>query len=153
MKLQRLQTAVAGLWAGLLLGVGGVSAPSLFMVLDRPLAGLGAGRIFATEARLSLFIAVLLYVLERRRVRDLAESGATGSVLTGNLLLMLGALFLTIFGQFALHPMIEAAKAGEATLLSFGALHGISAALFWIKTLCVVVLAWRLTGLTPTTQP
>lgn len=147
MKLQRLQTALAGIWAGLLLGVGGVSAPSLFTVLDRTQAGLGAGRIFATEARLSLFIAVVLYALERRRVRDLAESGAAGSVMTGNLLLMLAALFLTIFGQFALHPMIEAAKAGEPTLLSFGALHGISAALFWIKTLCVLALAWRLTDL------
>lgn len=147
MKLQRLQTALAGIWAGLLLGVGGVSAPSLFMVLDRTQAGLGAGRIFATEARLSLFIAVVLYALERRRVRHLAESGVAGSVMTGNLLLMLAALFLTIFGQFALHPMIEAAKAGEPTLLSFGALHGISAALFWIKALCVLALAWRLTGL------
>ena len=42
---------------------------------------------------------------------------------------------------------IEAAKAGQATALSFGALHGISATLFWLKALLVGVLAWRLTGL------
>ncbi len=149
MTTQRFQVALAGIWAGLLLGVGGLSAPSLFSVLDRATAGLGAGRIFAVEARVSLLIAVVLYVLERRRVRALAEEGQTGSVMTGNLLLMLAALFLTIFGQFALHPMIEAAKAGERTALSFGALHGLSATLYWIKTVCVVVLAWRVTGTAP----
>ena len=58
----------------------------------------------------------------------------------------LGALFLAIFGEFVLHPMIEAAKAGEPTALSFGVLHGVSSALYWLRTVLVGSLAWRLTA-------
>jgi hypothetical protein len=144
--LQRLQSWLAGLWAGIILGVGAISAPSLFAVLERSMAGQGAGRIFAIEARVSLALAIVIFLIERRRVRDLAEAEGQTRVMTGNLLLVLCALFLTVFGQFALHPMIEAAKAGEPTRLSFGALHGISASLFWLKGLSVLALAWRLTG-------
>jgi hypothetical protein len=145
-KLLRFQSWLAGLWAGVIVGVGAISAPSLFAVLERQMAGQGAGRIFAVEAKVSLGVAILLFMIERRRVRDLAEQQGSTSVMTGHLLLVLGALFLTVFGQFALHPMIEAAKAGQATPLSFGALHGISAAMYWIKAVLVMVLAWRLTG-------
>lgn len=149
-KLQRAQAWLAGLWAGLVLGVGGVAAPSLFAVLDRPQAGLGAGRIFAVEAKVSLALAIVLFIIERRRVRDLAEAQGGGTAgMTVHLLLVLGVLFLTVFGQFALHPMIEAAKAGQSTPLSFGALHGISAAMFWLKGLVLMVLAWRLTAIQP----
>lgn len=146
MKLLRAQTWLAGLWAGLIVGVGAISAPSLFSVLERAQAGQGAGRIFAVEAKVSLALAIILFALERRRVRDLAEAEGGSASMTVQLLLVLGALFLTVFGQFALHPMIEAAKAGQSTPLSFGALHGISAGMFWLKGLLVMVLAWRLTG-------
>ena len=54
---------------------------------------------------------------------------------------MLVALFLTVLGQFALQPAMEAAKAGQPGRLSFGALHGISASLFWVKI--VVLMACR----------
>jgi hypothetical protein len=149
-RLLRLQSFVACAWAGILVAVGGVAAPSLFAVLERTQAGAGAGRIFTNEARLSLALAMVLFVIERRRVRDLAEaaeaSGHATKVMTGNLLLVLAALFLTVFGEFALHPMIEAAKAGQPTRLSFGALHGISAMLFWVKAVAVISLGWRLTA-------
>jgi Domain of unknown function (DUF4149) len=136
-KLQRLQAWLAGLWAGLLLGVGAVAAPSLFAALDKVVAGQGAGRIFSVESRISLVVAMLLFMMERRLCRDLPKA------MTANLLLVLGALFLTVFGEFALHPLIAAAKAGQPTPLPFGALHGISASMFWAKTLLVLVLAWR----------
>lgn len=145
MSLLRFQSWLAGVWAGLVIGVGAVAAPTLFATFERSIAGEGAGRIFGVEARLSLAFAAILFVIERRRVRDLLESGIQISVVSPNLLLTLGALFLTIFGEFALHPMIEAAKAGQPSMLSFGALHGISASLFWLKGLMVAVLAWRLT--------
>jgi len=145
-KLLRLQVWLAGLWAGIVVAVGGVAAPSLFSVLERTQAGLGAGRIFTNEARLSLAMAMVLFALERRRVRDLAEAGLTPKVMTGNLLLVLGVLFLTVFNEFGLHPAIEAAKAGIPTRLSFGALHGLSASLFWLKAVLVLTLAWRLTA-------
>ncbi len=145
-KLLRFQAFLACAWAGVVVAVGAVAEPSLFAVLERTQAGTGAGRIFSNEARLSLALAMVLFVIERRRVRDLAESGQTPKVMTGNLLLVLAALFLTVFGEFALHPLIEAAKAGQPTRLSFGALHGISAMLFWLKAVVVISLGWRLTA-------
>lgn len=146
MNVTRLQSLLSGLWAGLLLTVGGVAAPSLFAVLERQAAGTGAGQIFQMEARISLAMAVLLFVLERRRVRDLVESGESTSAMSATLLMALGALFLTVFGGFVLHPLIQAAKAGQPTALSFAALHGLSAALYWAKALLVLVLAWRLSA-------
>lgn len=146
MNVTRLQSLLSGLWAGLLLAVGGVAAPSLFAVLERQAAGTGAGQIFQMEARISLAMAVLLFVLERRRVRDLLEAGESTSAMSATLLMALGALFLTVFGGFVLHPLIQAAKAGQPTALSFAALHGLSAALYWAKALLVLVLAWRLSA-------
>lgn len=145
-KLLRFQAWLAAVWAGVILAVGGIAAPALFMGLERELAGKAAGRIFTLEAKASLGLAIVLFMIERRRVRDLAESGQTTTVMTGNLLLVLAALFLTIFGEFVLHPLIEAAKAGQPTALSFGALHGVSSVLFWLRAVSVGLLAWRLTA-------
>ncbi len=146
MRLQRFQSWLAAVWAGIMLAVGGLAAPSLFMVLERQLAGQAAGRIFTLEAKLSLGLAMVLFMIERRRTRDLADSGEASAAMTGNLLIILGTLFLAIFGEFVLHPMIEAAKAGQATPLSFGALHGISSLLYWLRAVLVGCLAWRLTA-------
>jgi len=146
MNVLRLQSLLSAMWGGLLLAVGGLAAPSLFVVLDRQAAGTGAGQIFQMEARVSLAVAIVLFVLERRRVRDLIEEGRSTSAMSATLLMALGALFLTVFGGFVLHPLIQAAKAGQPSALSFGALHGISAALYWAKTVLVLVLAWRLSA-------
>lgn len=146
MNVLRLQSLLSAMWGGLLLAVGGLAAPSLFVVLDRQAAGTGAGQIFQMEARVSLAVAIVLFVLERRRVRDLIEEGRGTSAMSATLLMALGALFLTVFGGFVLHPLIQAAKAGQPSALSFGALHGISAALYWAKTVLVLVLAWRLSA-------
>jgi hypothetical protein len=146
LMLLRLQTWLAGVWAGAIFAVGGLAAPGLFSVLEREVAGRGAGRIFTLEAKASLAVATILFMIERRRVRDLAERGVTQTIMTGNLLLILGALFLTIFGEFVMHPMIEAAKAHQAVPMSFAALHGVSATLFWMRAVMVGALAWRLTA-------
>lgn len=146
-RVVRLQIWLAGLWAGSILAVGGIAAPSLFAVLERVHAGNGAGRIFAVEANVSLVMAVLLFALERRRVREAVETGRAQSAMSVNLLLVLAALFLTIMGQHVLHPLIQATKAGQPAMLSFAALHGASAVLYWVKALTVLVLAWRLTAL------
>ncbi len=145
----RVQAWLAGLWAGCTLSVGAVAAPSLFAVLSRELAGQGAGRIFAVEARISLFVAIVLFVLERQRVRKQEEQGSgNGSAMSAELILVLVALFLTVLGQFALQPAMEAAKAGQPGRLSFGALHGISASLFWVKIVVLMALSWRMNGRT-----
>ncbi|MGE5453348.1 MAG: DUF4149 domain-containing protein [Acidobacteriota bacterium] len=146
-SLVRIQAWLAGLWSGSVVALGGVAAPALFSVLDAQAAGQGAGRIFAIEANVSLFFAVVMFILERQRVRKALEQGGPHtSVMSGTMLMILGVLFLTVLGQFAIHPMIEAAKAGQPTRLSFGALHGISASMYWLKALVLLALSWRLTA-------
>jgi hypothetical protein len=68
-----------------------------------------------------------------------------GSVFSTDLMLVLGTLFCTVAGYFALLPMMEAARAGRGSV-SFGTLHLISAAFYGLKTLLVAALAWRLTA-------
>lgn len=139
---ERVRRLLPAVWLGLLLGIALIAAPSLFAILERPAAGRVAARLFALEAQVALGAAVVLLVLERRRtVRGHAE----GSVLSTELLLVLGALFCTVLGHHALQPMMEAARAGSGRW-SFGALHGASTALYGLKTLLVGVLAWRAAG-------
>ncbi|MDO9003460.1 MAG: DUF4149 domain-containing protein [Aquabacterium sp.] len=140
----RFQQVLAAMWAGILLAVGGMAAPSLFAVLDRSLAGLAAGRIFAIEAYVSLVLAMALFFIERQRTRQAALQ-AGQSVMSAELMLVMGALFATVLGHFALSPMIVAAKAGQGSL-SFGTLHAMSSSLFLFKGVLVLALAWRLTG-------
>ncbi len=100
--------------------------------------------MFAIEAYASLAVAILILVLLRRIGARFGESNPSAGFNT-NVLLVLGSLFCTITGYFVLHPMLAAAKAGESGL-SFGALHGLSAACFALKALLVLALAWRLTS-------
>ena len=133
---------MAGIWAGVLLCVGLNAAPSAFAVLARSDAGRFVGRLFALEAYASLAFAVVVYVLARRLSARAAAEGR-GSVISGEVLLVFGALFCTVAGYFALQPMMAAARAGQGAL-SFGALHAISTVFYGLKTLLVLVLAWRL---------
>ncbi|WP_348648634.1 DUF4149 domain-containing protein [Roseateles oligotrophus] len=136
--LKRSQALLAALWAGLLLCVGLVAAPSAFAVLERPMAGLVVAQLFQREAMLSLFAAVLLILMERRRARE-----GAGSAVTAEVLLPAAALFCTVAGYYALQPMMAAAKAGQGAW-SFMALHSISLLFFALKGLLVMALAWRL---------
>ena len=138
---ERLRRMLPGVWLGLLLAIAALAAPSLFALLDRPLAGRVAARLFALEAQSSLFFAVLLGLLERRRAGVRAAAGE-GSLASAELLLVLGALFCTVLGHHALQPMMEAARAGTGRW-SFGALHAVSTAFYGLKTLLVAALAWR----------
>lgn len=140
----RAAALLAALWAGVLLAIGAVAAPASFAVLPSGDAGKVAGRIFSIEAHAGLAIAVLLFVIERRRARDAAEAGR-GSVMSANLVILLGALFCTVAGYFALQPMMAAARAGQGSW-SFGALHAVSSVFFVLKGLLVLALAWRLIG-------
>ena len=142
--LQRLRKLLAGLWAGLLVGLGAVGAPAGFAVTTVEIAGRAAGRMFAIEAYVSLAVAMLLLLLTRRAVPTDHDQLPVPSLNT-DLLLLLGTLFCTIVGYFVLQPMMVAARAGEGSL-SFGALHGLSAGFFALKGLLVLVLAWRFTA-------
>ena len=140
----RFAALIAGLWAGILLCIGAIAAPAAFAMLARADAGRLVGRLFEQEAYLSLGVAIVLVAIERQRSRDAATAGQ-GSVFSTPLILLLGALFCTVAGHFALLPMLAAARAGTGTV-SFGTLHTVSAGFFVLKGLLVLTLAWRLTS-------
>jgi len=139
----RVQALLAALWGGFLLCVAFAAAPSAFAVLDRANAGLFVGRLFSFEAKVSLAAALILMLLERRVARDALEAGATSNVFSAQLLLPAIALFCTIAGYYGLQPLMADARAGVG-MASFAALHGASLALFAVKGLAVLALAWRL---------
>ena len=144
----RVAALIAGLWVGILACIGAIAAPVAFATLARPDAGRFVNRLFEQDAYVSIAVAVLLLAIERRRDRD-AAAAVAGSIFGANLMLLLGTLFCTVAGYFAVQPMLEAAGAGQGAM-SFGMLHAISAGFFVLKGLLVLALAWRLTGLSRT---
>lgn len=145
--LKRLCAWVAGLWAGLLIGLGFIAAPAGFMSAPPDVAGAIAGRFFGQEAYLALVLSVVLFIFLRRIASDDAHASIVGrksSLFSADMVLVLGALFCTVAGYFAVQPMMAAAKAGQGSV-DFGTLHGLSAGLFGLKTLLVAVLAFRRT--------
>ena len=146
----RAAAVLAGLWAGVLLCIAAIAAPSAFATLASADAGRFVGRVFAQEAYVSLAVAVVLLIVERQRSQAAAASGA-GSVFSANILLLLASVFCTVAGYFAVQPMMEAARAGQGGV-SFGMLHAISAGFFVLKGVLVLALAWRLISRTATTS-
>jgi len=138
----RIAALLAGLWAGIVLCIAALAAPSAFATLAPADAGRLVGRLFMQEAYLSLGLAIVLFAIERQRSQAAAASGG-GSVFSANLVILLGTLFCTVAGYFALQPMMEAARAGQGSV-SFMTLHLVSAGLFVLKGLLVLALAWRL---------
>ncbi len=138
--LQRLRLLLAALWGGQLLCVATLAAPNAFAVLERSEAGRYVGRLFELDASVSLGLALLLVLMERRVQRDAADEGR---VLTAALVLPLAALFCTVAGFYALQPMLAAARLGEGGL-SFASLHLISTSFYALKLVLVLALAWML---------
>ena len=110
----------------------------------------GVAEELAQEAYVSLVMACVLFVIERLRSQRAADAG-TGSVFSANLMLVLGTLFCTVAGHFALQPMLAAARLGQGPW-SFGALHAVSGGLFALKGLLVLSLAWRLSASSTATR-
>ena len=138
---QRWSAGLAAAWAGALLCLAALAAPAAFATLSAADAGRVAGRLFAHEATLSLVLALLLFVVEQKRARHAAEAGS-GSVLSAAMLLLLGTIFCTVAGYYAVQPMMAAARLGQGPW-SFGALHAVSAVFYAIKIGLVIALAWR----------
>ena len=121
-----------------------MAAPSAFATLVSADAGRFVARVLTQEAYAGLALALLLFALERQRSQRAAVSGS-GSVLSTNIVLLMGTLFCTVAGHFALQPRLAAARVGQGPW-SFGALHAVSGGLFAVKGLLVLALAWRLGG-------
>ena len=135
---------LAGTWAGIMLGIGGIAAPTLFQLLPRADAGRIAGQLFTLEAIAGICIGALLVLVGLQLGRERAERGR-GSRFGAELMLALGAVGCIVAGHYALQPMLDAARAGQGSL-SFGALHALSSAFFGLRFLLVAVLAWRLSA-------
>ena len=144
MKIERLRIVLPALWAGVLLCVAFIATPAPFATLTTQDAGRVVGRIFAQEAYLALGFAVLLFIMERSRARTQAAAGR-GSVLSTEIVLILGTLFCTVAGYFAIQPMMAGARAGQPGP-SFATLHIASTVFFGLKTILVIALAWRATS-------
>ena len=107
----RVQALMAGLWAGLVLALGAMTAPRLFALLPRADAGRVAGDLFGLEARLSLAVGVVMILLERRRHGDGPGGGA--SAMGPRMLIALAVIFLTVMAEYVLRPMLDAARQNQ----------------------------------------
>lgn len=139
--LNRIAMLLTAAWLGLVLTLATVAAPVAFATLERGMAGALVGQYFRIEAHAGLALAAALFLVERRRsgLRSREGQGAGVSV---PLLLVLGALFCTVLGYFALQPLMAQARAGQGGW-SFGALHAASSGLFMLKGVLLLVLLWR----------
>jgi hypothetical protein len=141
---ESLRRLLPGVWLGLLLAIALVATPAASNALDKAAFGAMARAIFAREAPASLVLGVLILVIERRDA--LARHLATGvSQFSTEMLLAIGALFCTVAGYYGLLPALEQARLGGPSQLSFLQLHALSLALFGLKGLLVLALAWKAT--------
>lgn len=130
--LQRTWRLLPGLWAGVLLCIAALAAPAAFAVLPAADAGKVVGYIFAREGWFSLLLAVVLLLGSGRASPPGRGAGA----------LLWGTVVCTLLGGFAVQAAMPAARAGQG-MLSFGQLHLVSTVFYGLKTVLVLVLAWR----------
>ena len=141
---ESLRRLLPGVWFGVLLAIALIATPAASMSLDRASFGAVARAIFAREAPTSLIFGVLILVIERRDA--LARHMATGvSQFSTEMVLAIVALFCTVAGYYGLEPMMEQARSGAATSLTFMQLHAVSLAFFGVKGMAVLALAWKAT--------
>jgi hypothetical protein len=117
------------LWAGSLWSLAAWVAPTLFYAQgDRHLAGLLVSRLFSIETYVSLAVAALALLLPRRL------KFAWG---------YLAAALLAV-NEWVLKSVMEQAHShGAAAGLGFGAWHGVSAVLYVLACIAVLLLVWN----------
>ena len=116
------------LWAGSLWSLLWVAATMFNLQPDRHLAGVIAGKLFGVETYLGLIVAALSLALPGRTHYAFAYVAA--GLLAAN--------------EWVLKRLMSMARAGGSALgLTFGAWHGVSAALYLLACLCVVVMIYK----------
>jgi hypothetical protein len=116
------------LWAGSLWSLLWVAATLFNLQSDRHLAGAIAGKLFGIETYLGLIVVALALALPKRARYTFAYVAA--------------ALLAT--NEWVLKRVMSAAQAeGSALGLTFGAWHGVSAVLYVIACIAVLVLVWN----------
>lgn len=117
------------LWAGSLWSLAAWVAPTLFYAQgDRHLAGVLAARLFSIEAYLGVAAAAMALVLAgRTRMGGVYAAAA-----------------LLAVNEWVLKRFMESARIhGTAAGLSFGAWHGVSALLYVVACLAVLLVVWK----------
>lgn len=137
----RLERASPALWAGALIAIAAIATPAPFATLARAEAGRVVARVLAQEAWLSLVFGVVLLLAARRRAAPAAAAGR-GSVMSGEVLLLLGTIGCTVAGYFGVQPLLAAARAGQAAF-GFGQLHAFSVVCYVVKCVLVLTIVWR----------
>ena len=117
------------LWAGSLWSLAAWVAPTLFhLAPDRHLAGILAARLFSIEAYLGIAVAAWALAMPAR-----ARMGGVYVAAT-----------LLAVNEFVLKRFMESARIdGAAAGLTFGAWHGISASLYLVACIAVLVVIWK----------
>lgn len=121
------------LQAGVLVSVGGLVAPTLFAILDnRLVAGRIAGEIFRRTTFLTIALGLAVFIL--------ASAEPPAASIARRLRVLLPAALLCL-SEFAVRPMIEAARAAQGPAsTAFIAWHSVSTAVFITATVAAVVL-------------
>jgi hypothetical protein len=117
------------LWAGSLWSLAAWVAPTLFFAQgDRRLAGLLAARLFSIQTYLGVAVAVIAILLPGR----------------SKMLWIYVAVALLAVNEWVLKSLMTVAHArGAAFGLTFGAWHGVSAVLYVLACLGVVLIVWN----------
>jgi hypothetical protein len=132
------------LMAGSLWITGYVVAPTLFVMLERTLAGEVAGQLFTWVAWIVIGSSGALLAIERGLLRDGRPWVAMG---------ILAVLAIAVAGHFGIRPQIAALKAAQHAGLvpaeeyraAFGRWHALSSTIFLVQSLlaAALVVTWR----------
>jgi hypothetical protein len=126
--LPRVFRVLLVLWAGSLWSLLWVAATLFNLQSDRHLAGLMAARLFQIETYLGLGVALLALLLPGR----------------GRFRWVYFAAAILAMNEWILKRVMSLAQAhGSAAGLGFGAWHGVSAALYVLACLCIVIMIYK----------
>jgi hypothetical protein len=116
------------LWAGSLWSLVWIAATIFKFESDRHTAGLTAARLFSIETYLGLGVAALALLLPGR----------------GQYRWVYFAAAVLAMNEWILKRVMSLAQAhGRAAGLSFGAWHGVSAAIYVLACLCILVMIYK----------
>jgi hypothetical protein len=130
---QRLIGMLLALWAGSLVTICAIAAPSAFAVLpDRQAAGQVAARLFAIETVIGI-VASACFLIAFAMQRIVSTRAVA--------ILVVVAAVAPLLSEVLLGPLMDSARrAGD--MARFGALHGVSALLFGVACVCSVAALW-----------
>lgn len=122
------------LWAGALVSICAVAAPTAFAVLaDRSAAGQVAGRLFLTVTIIGVVTAALLFAMQWIAKVNLQRAGLPIAI----------AALAPLSSELVLGPLMAAARSA-GNMARFGMLHGVAALLLAIACVSACVALWKI---------